>query len=132
MKDKLKKMVTLDAPPGSLGERIAQRMDQAQDEGHGKPMDCMRKWLQSGFWMDDLGHGIVDTLLAMHREGHTRSMSQQQKAEFLVQLIQRTQWADTPTPPVTPQSRVKSVPVDSVGTNKDTPAKKTTLGRHLA
>lgn len=136
MKGKLKKMVTLDAPPGSTGERITKRLEQAQGEGHGKPMEHIRQWLQAGYLLAEFGHGIVDAWLALDREGHTRDLSQKQKAEYLVQLIERTQWSNAM--PVNDSQPVPGQPRNTPGNTKvDTtklrsPATKQKLGRHLA
>ncbi|MGI9277850.1 MAG: hypothetical protein ACR2PT_23755 [Endozoicomonas sp.] len=128
---KLKKMVTLDTPPGSAAERLAQRMQQSELEGHGRPMQYMRQWLQTGFLVSELGHGILESWLAMERDGHTRGMSQKQKAQRLIELLQRTNWesslpAET-APPVAPG--VVSVPVSVSVPDLGAKSK---LKRHLA
>ncbi len=103
MSDKYLKMFTLANNGGHLtGEAIADLKN--AEKIHGEPMRLMRRWLLAGKLMDGLGHGLLDTLVAMAESGQFSSMGAQQKAEIVKGLIDRNVWLSAPVPQVTPAS----------------------------
>ena len=66
-----------------------------------KPLDRLRLWAKAGFAMAELGHGIIERYVAQEEEAGSASLSKEQRAIRLINIIQSTEWtkkiADTET-----------------------------------
>ena len=91
---KLTKTITLNITPGNITERLQTSLQAAEQQGRGAPMQLLRQWLLGGFLLSELGHGILESLLAMDRDGQLEALSQADKALFLNRLLERMTWRE--------------------------------------
>ena len=139
---KFRKVITMDAPADSTAERLNQRLEQVSQQGHGSSMINMRAWLQTGFLFSELGHGVMESWLAMDREGRFGHMTAREKADWLVNQLQNVSWQEEnrqPTktvPPITPAPAPEPAPEPApanVSVSETAPKKsERRLKRHLA
>ena len=100
---KMAKTVNLTATPGTTEASVVSRLQTAESEGRGQPMNYTRKWLHGCFLLAVLGHGILESLIAMDSAGLMKSMTQEEKATLLRDLIDRTPWQEPRQSPVVPE-----------------------------
>ena len=122
----LAKTVNLKAVPGTTEESVIEKLLKVKEEGRGQQMRYMSKWIQGGYLLGELGHGLLESLIAMDGARLMDGMSEMEKAKFLVNLIERTAWRETrpePAPvPAPAPVRTESKPEAATGQATDIPA----------
>ena len=103
MSDKYLKMFTLANNGGHLTRETIEDLKNAE-KIHGEPMRLMRRWLLAGKLMDSLGHGLLETLVAMAESGQFGPLNPQQKADIVKGLIDRNVWLSAPVAQAAPTS----------------------------
>ncbi len=90
---KFTKSFTMATPKGSLAEDVANAVRQSSDE-QGRGMELMRQWIKGGYVLDQLGHGILHTLLDMAENPRFKNLTEQQVAHYLQRMLEQTVWLD--------------------------------------
>ena len=54
----------------------------------------LRDWCAGGFILDNLGHGLLATLVAQYDAGMLDGKNPRQQAEYIADLLMRTAWKD--------------------------------------
>lgn len=101
----------------------------AAEGKHGQQMQYLRRWIQGGYLLERLGHGFLQSLIAMSDARMMDGLSEEQQARFIGQMIDRTMWMEKvvetpPAPKVTPEPerveefQVKEAPVKPIEDNK--------------
>ncbi len=86
------KTFTLSLSQDCTASRMVQQMKDAEDDCRGSMMRLMRKWMQSGFLLEQVGQGLGDSLLNMDREGLFKTMPKKKQAEILIKLLEQKIW----------------------------------------
>ncbi len=126
---KLAKTVNLKAVPGSTEASVISKLCEVEQEGRGQQMRYMKQWLQGGYLLGELGHGLLESLIAMDGAKLLDDLSPKQKADFLVNMIQRTAWREpvaakqvpVPEEAKTPDPEVSQQPEEVEVVHKEEP-----------
>ncbi len=85
--NQLNKKITFPIIPGSVSERLANTLE---DERKGGGINrAMHGWLLAGYQLQELGGGVVETWLALEKNGEMDGMNKTQKARVLCGLLER-------------------------------------------
>ena len=76
----------------STAARMIHDMKLAEDDCRGSTMRLMRKYMQSGYLLEQIGKSLGDSLLNMDREGLFDSMEKKQQAKVLIKLLEQKIW----------------------------------------
>lgn len=79
--------------------KVFKRVKQLEAEGNrGEMSDALRHWVQSGYILDRLGHGFMQTLIAQDSAGVFEGMTQKEQSQHIANLISVTAWKEDAAP----------------------------------
>ena len=96
--------------PGTVSERLESALE---DERKGGGINrALQSWVVAGFQLQELGGGILETWLALEKNGELAGMSKDKRARVLVNLLERLDNLETTKPPAKskPAAKVQSAP----------------------
>ena len=83
----INKKLAFVAVPGTVTERLSHAMDTEKNTGNMNR--AMTQWITAGFQLQELGAGVIETWLAMEKNGEMASLTRAQKAHVLANLLAR-------------------------------------------
>ena len=94
--NQLNKKITFPILPGTVSERLA---DALEDERKAGGINrALQAWVIAGFQLQELGGGVVETWLALEKNGELAGMTKTQKARVLCELLERLEKLETAEP----------------------------------
>lgn len=112
--NKIKHPLNIPVVKETATERLADNLVELKPQ-YGKTTKHFNMWTVSGFMLSELGGAVIHTWLALDESGEMDGKTPSEKAQVLIDLLQRVANSETPT-------LVKTTPTPTP-TVKPTPAK---------
>ena len=115
---KIDKKLNITVINGTYTQRMA---DILADPKGVKAPEVIRRWCSAGFLLQEMGGGVIDSLIGMEQSGELAFMSAKERATILVDLLSRVsgtelavtkhQQESKPVEEVTPEPPPKPAPL---------------------
>ena len=118
--NQLNKKLSLSVVPGTVTERLVNALE--EERKGGGINRALQAWVIAGFQLQELGGGILETWLALEKNGELSGMSKKERARVFIHLLNRLDTLETKTPqqpiqqrpPAKPKQNTHVVSLDSV------------------
>lgn len=85
---KIKKQLNIPIVPDTATERMEKRISELSKK-YGLAAKNLNLWITSGFMLSELGGAVAQSWVALDEDGELDNMTDSEKAEYLIFLLQR-------------------------------------------
>ena len=116
-KKSFSKSVTLvDMEPGNTSDRLVTEVTRLSGLGKGTAMEKIRKWLKAGFLLAEIGHGIIETWLALEEADRSKNLSGRDRLKRLRKAIDIAMWHSEQDWDSAPEAKPEAKPETGINT----------------